>query len=109
MLILPRPLNVDAETLTTTALAASVRITKTKGVIEPLSDEVYLGALKKRYMFAVHDDLYAAILYEHVIMGNVIGHIHHISESGAAGPFDAKPQSDAVTTLCDVCIDLPGG
>jgi len=60
-------------------------------------------------MFAVHDDLYATIFYEHVIIGDVIGDIHHISESGAAGPFDAKAQSDAFATLCYVCSDLPGG
>jgi hypothetical protein len=41
-------------------------------------------------MFAVHDDFYAAVFYEHIIIANVIGHIHHIGESGAAGPLDAK-------------------
>jgi hypothetical protein len=60
-------------------------------------------------MFAVHNDLYATIFYEYVITGDVIGHIHDISESGATGPFDAKAQSDAFATLCYVCSDLPSG
>jgi hypothetical protein len=60
-------------------------------------------------MFAVHDDFYAAVFYEHIIIVNVIGHMHHIGESGAAGPFDAQAQSDAFATLCNVGSDLPGG
>ncbi len=60
-------------------------------------------------MFVVHDDLYAAIFYEHVIVCDVIGHIYHICESGAAAPFDTKAQSDAFAALSYVCSDLPGG
>jgi hypothetical protein len=60
-------------------------------------------------LFTFHDDFYAAVFYEHIIIANVIGHIHHIGESGAAAAFDTKPQSDAFATFFYVCSDLPGG
>ena len=58
-------------------------------------------------MFDVNHNLHTAIFQEHIILRDMIGHIHHISESGATGPLDAKAQTDAFATLCYVCRDLP--
>jgi hypothetical protein len=60
-------------------------------------------------MLCIHDNLYAAILQEHVLWREALGYIHDICESGAPGSFDAKAQTDAFATLCYVCRDLPGG
>src|ERR1019366_2614018 len=92
----------DVKTLPAAAFALGLRVLKLEGFVQTLLDEVHHGTVDQGQTRPIDHDFDPARLENGIIRMNLIGVIHYICDSGAAGFLDADAQAEPRATLLQV-------
>src|SRR4026209_664489 len=94
--------NLNAEALAPAALALDVGVAELERLVEPVFDEVDLGAVDELEILCSHDDLHPRLLEHDVALGHAVRVIHRIGPALAA----ATPHSDAESHAAPALLEI---
>ena len=95
----------DRKAFAAAALAFHVRIAEAERLVQTLLHEIDLGAIDEAKTVAIYDDLDALILEHDVLSFDVVGVVHDVRKSRAAGLFHTEAQAQAVTPASEEITD----
>src|SRR5690606_4477191 len=91
------------------ALGGHPRVAEDELLVQPLADEIDLGAVHLRQAGGVHPHRHALALEDDVVRAGGGGDVHHVGEAGTAGGAHPETQADAARGLGQVAADAFGG
>src|SRR6185503_15850745 len=99
---LRKTVSLNAEALAAAALALDVGVAELERLVEPVFDEVDLGAVDELQAIGRHDDLYPPLLEHDVALGHAVRVIDRIGPAVAAATPHSDAESHAATALLEI-------
>jgi len=90
------------------ALPLHVGVAEAEGLVQALLHEVDFGAVDVAEAGAIDDDLDALILEHDVVGGDLVGIVHDVGKTRAAGLLDRQAQAHAVAPAPEEGADAVG-